>query len=85
MDDDRDQGSYHLTPTGWVKGDKPPPDRVKTWNYDTCQASVWSKEIFRFDQVWVDKAIGEADRDAMWDKFGMPVLPNKSPDVTFVR
>ena len=82
---DRDQGSYHLTPIGWVKGGEPPPDRVETWKYDTCPASVWSKEIFHFDRVWVDEAIGRADRDAMWEKFGMPVLPNKIRDVILIR
>jgi hypothetical protein len=82
---DRDQGSYHLTPTGWVKGGEPPPDRIETWNYDMCQASGWSKEIFYFDQVWVDEAIGKAERDAMWEKFGMPVLPNKTRDVILIR
>jgi len=85
---DRDHGSYHLTPTtptGWVKGGEPPPDRVETWKYDTCPASVWSKEIFHFDQVWVDEAIGKADRDAMSEKFEMPVLPNKIRDVILIR
>ena len=45
----------------------------------------WSKEILHFDQVWVDEAIGKADRDAMWEKFGMPVLPNKTRDVILIR
>ena len=82
---DRDHPSYHLTPNGWVKGGEPPPDRVETWKYNTCPASVWSKEIFHFDQVWVDEAIGKAHRDAMWEKFGMPVLPNKTRDVILIR
>jgi hypothetical protein len=82
---DRDQGSYHLTPTGWIKSGNPPPGRVETWNYNMCEASGWSKEIFYFDRVWVDDAIGKADRDAMWDKFGMPVTPNKIRDVILIR
>jgi hypothetical protein len=82
---DRGGGSYHLTPTGWVKGGEPPPDRVETWNCNMCEASGWSKEIFYFDQVWVDEAIGRAGRDAMWEKFGMPVLPNRARDVILIR
>jgi hypothetical protein len=85
MAHDRDQGSYHLTPIGWVKGQEPPPDRVETWNYDACPTSGWSKEIFRFDQVWVDEAIGKADRDAMLEKFGIPVTPNKTRDVILIH
>ena len=46
---------------------------------------MWSKEIFHFDQLWVDEAIGKAHRDAMWEKFGMPVLPNKTRDVILIR
>jgi hypothetical protein len=49
------------------------------------QASGWSKEIFYFDRVWVDEAIGQAGRDAMWEKFGMPVTPNNRRDVILIR
>jgi len=83
---DRGGGSsYHLTSTGWVKGGEPPADRVETWNCNMCEARGWSKEIFYFDQVWVDEAIGRADRDAMWEKFGMPVLPNRAREVILIR
>jgi hypothetical protein len=85
MAHDREQGTYHLTPTGWVIGDEPPPGRIETWNYDRCEASGWSKEIFYFDRIWVNKAIGKVNRDAMWEKFGMPVVPNRTRDVILIR
>jgi hypothetical protein len=82
---DCEQGTYHLTPTGWVKGDEPPPRRIETWNYVICPASGWWKEIFHFNRAWADEAVDKAARDAMWEKFGMPVMPNRTRDVILIR
>jgi len=82
---DSGQGSYHLTPGGWVKGGEPPPDRLETWDFDMYQASGWSKEIFNFDRVWINEGVSEAERDAAWKKFGPPLSSTRTRDVTIKR
>ena len=83
---DSGHGSYHLTPSGWVKGGgEPPPDRAEKWDYDMHQASGWSKEVFYFDRVWVNEVITESERDAMWKKFGPPLSSNRTRDVILKR
>jgi hypothetical protein len=82
---DSGYGSYHLTPRGWVKGGKPPPDRAETWDYDMHQASGWSKEVFNFEQIWVSEVVTKADRDAMWKKFGPPLSSDRSREVNLKR
>ena len=79
---DSGQGSYHLTPRGWIRGTQPPPNRLETWDYYMYQASGWSKEVFNFERVWINEAVSEAQRDAARQKFGPPLLSNSTRDVS---
>lgn len=82
---DSDQGSYHLTPRGWIEGSEPPPDRLETWDYDMYQASGWSKEVFNFERVWINEVVSEAERNAVWKKFGAPLSSDRNRDVSLKR
>ena len=64
---------YHLTPSGWVEGTysyeglakiwvPPPPGRVLTMLKEMTQASVYSREVVIWHELWRSK---DAERVSM--------------------
>jgi len=80
---DSDEGSFHLTPAGWVREDYEPfrADRIETWHYSMHQAFGWSREHRSLYCKWVDQAIGRPERDALRKKYGWPYGLTRSKDV----
>jgi hypothetical protein len=59
---------YHLTPKGWITGDRP-SDCAESWARSVRQQSGWSKEYIDWRCLWVDPNIARAERDALRKKF----------------
>jgi len=55
---------YHLTPAGWVTGNRP-ADAVESWKRSTSQQSGWSKENIDWWCVWADQKIARGERDSL--------------------
>ncbi len=76
---DRVNKLYHLTPLGWIAGStdsmwgnstiEPPPDRVKTWEYEIYQSSGYSPGERSWDMVWSSPNVSAEDRNALHEKF----------------
>jgi hypothetical protein len=85
--EDKTSTEYHLTPDGWITGtgryfDKiegkevqRPLNSVETIKVTTEQASMWSKQYSYSESIWRSPDIGDADLEALYQKF-----PMKFPD-----
>lgn len=61
----------HLTPKGWVRGDRP-SDAVETWSVRIYQRSAFSPEEVTRSVVWTDEAVPEAERARLRRMFADP-------------
>jgi hypothetical protein len=70
-----ERGLYHLTPSGWIRQDKPPfpTDRAETWSYQIIYISDDAKERIWLTRIWKDCHLDSGDRKALRGRFGMPV------------
>ncbi len=74
---DRDKATYHLTPSGWVRQDDPPHDRVETWLRIMTQASGWSREFVNWMCEWASPDWARDKRDELRTKFPIPDKPGR--------
>jgi hypothetical protein len=77
-------GFYHLTPKGWLRQDHMPvpEDRVETWSYEmVCPADDARDEVY-LRRIWASPSTTSEVRDALRAKFGDPLSPTTTRNVT---
>ena len=67
---DNSETIYHLTTSGWVPGEDPPPYRIESWVRSVSQASPYSKEYIGWRCLWADEKAPRAERDKLRKKHG---------------
>lgn len=75
---------HHLTPNGWVSGNRchvgqveepnkeAPPDRVETWTEHTEQASPSGQKHTSWTLSWKSEFVRDERRGALRDQFPRP-------------
>ena len=75
---------HHLTPNGWVSGNRhhvgqveesnkeAPPDRVETWTEHTEQASPLGQKHTSWKLSWKSEFVRDERRGALRDQFPRP-------------
>jgi hypothetical protein len=79
-----ERGYFHLLSDGWLRQDQTPfPEgRVETWAYETEQPAEDAKERICLSRTWKKPGIAAEQLDALHARFGEPILPTTSRNVT---
>lgn len=77
----RESGYFHLTPKGWVRGDRSPfpADRCETWLYEMEWPHEDAKEQVTLTKVWVSPSA--TANDDLRTRFGDAVAPTPERNV----
>jgi hypothetical protein len=79
-----DNGLFHLTAGGWIRGDFAPypRNRVETWKYEMERPYPDAKEIVHLTRIWISPDVPESRLQELRKRYGDALVPTADRHVT---